>query len=163
MPFLRQWSIISRLPHLAATTGLVSRPAERRCYFRGNGSAACSPLATTAGLSLAGFFFPLLQPMFRVGDQPAIRQQGFQGDPVTWGGGHIASEAFLATACLRRRGNSACNRHKGQQNPAIQIACQSRKKEDSLTFWRRPSRLPAEVGVTDARQVACHRSDGSFS
>jgi hypothetical protein len=32
----------------------------------------------TAGLGLAGLFFPLFQAMLGVGGQPAIRQQGFQ-------------------------------------------------------------------------------------
>jgi len=34
------------------------------------------------GLSLTGLFFPLLQPMLRVGGDPAVRQQGFQGGGV---------------------------------------------------------------------------------
>jgi hypothetical protein len=41
----------------------------------GDDDATCGPLATTAGLGLAGFFFPLLKPMLRMGGQPAIRQQ----------------------------------------------------------------------------------------
>ena len=41
----------------------------------------------TAGLSLAGFFLPLFQPMLRMGSHPAIWQQSFQGGSVARGDG----------------------------------------------------------------------------
>jgi len=47
-----------------------------------------SPLAAAACLSLPGFFFPLLKPMLRMSDQPAIGQQGFQGSGVARGNEH---------------------------------------------------------------------------
>jgi hypothetical protein len=53
----------------------------------GNGETTSGPLPAASGLSLAGFFFPLFQPMLRMGGQPAIRQQGFQGSYVAWGDG----------------------------------------------------------------------------
>jgi len=52
------------------------------------GEPTSGPFLSASGLSLAGFFFPLLQPMLRVGGQPAIRQQGLQGGGVA--GGHAA-------------------------------------------------------------------------
>ncbi len=39
----------------------------------GGGKAAGGPFPLTAGLGLAGFFLPLLQPMLGIVSQPAIR------------------------------------------------------------------------------------------
>jgi hypothetical protein len=48
----------------------------------GGGDAAGGPFPLAAGLSLAGFFFPLLKPVLGMGGHPAVRQQGFQCDSV---------------------------------------------------------------------------------
>jgi hypothetical protein len=47
----------------------------------GGNAAGCSLPAAT-GLGFTGFFFPLFQPMLRMGGNPAIRQQGSQGGGV---------------------------------------------------------------------------------
>ena len=41
----------------------------------GRQPADVRPVSAAAGLGFAGFFFPLLQPMFGMVGQPAIRQQ----------------------------------------------------------------------------------------
>jgi hypothetical protein len=48
----------------------------------GGGNAASGPFSAAMGLGFAGFFFPLLQPMLRMGGHSAIRQQGFQSGGV---------------------------------------------------------------------------------
>jgi hypothetical protein len=53
----------------------------------GGGKAARGPFPLTAGLGLAGFFLPLLQPMLGMVSPPAIRQQRFQGSRVARGNG----------------------------------------------------------------------------
>jgi hypothetical protein len=40
----------------------------------GDGKPPCGSFSTATGLGLTGFLFPLLQPMLRMGGQPAIRQ-----------------------------------------------------------------------------------------
>ncbi len=62
-------------------------PSRNRVHLRGGGCPASDPFPTAAGLGFAGFFFPLLQPMFGMVGQPAIRQQGFQGSRVGRGDG----------------------------------------------------------------------------
>src|SRR5208283_5514869 len=50
----------------------------------GGGKPTCGPLPATTGLGFTRLFFPLFQPMFRMGGQPAIWQEGFQGSRITW-------------------------------------------------------------------------------
>jgi len=51
--------------------------ASRNCHAPGQagriGSTAGDPFPATASLGFAGFFFPLLQPVFGMGGHPAIR------------------------------------------------------------------------------------------
>jgi hypothetical protein len=57
-------------------------------------------------------------------------------------------------------GAAARNRNKiGWQNPAIQIACQSRKTDRFQTFWPRLYWFDAAVGVTDAGKPAGRSSE----
>ncbi len=56
-------------------------------HLLSDGEPTSSPLPSASGLSFAGFCFPLLQAMFGVGGQPAIRQQSLQGSRVTRGDG----------------------------------------------------------------------------
>ena len=44
------------------------------------GNPTSGPFAATTDLGFARFFFPLLEPVFGMGSNPAIRQQGLQGD-----------------------------------------------------------------------------------
>jgi hypothetical protein len=48
----------------------------------GDGDPTLGSLPAASGLSLAGFFVPLLQPMFGMSGNPVIGQQGFQGSGV---------------------------------------------------------------------------------
>jgi hypothetical protein len=61
---------------------------------------------------------------------------------------------YFAKHFLRQWDTSACNCHKGQQNPAIQIACQSRKTNHFQTFWPRLYWFDAANWVTAAGSVA---------
>lgn len=61
------------------------------------GDAASGPFSPMTGLSLAGFFFPLLQPMLGMNGHPAIRQQGLQR-----GGQGVARSGDRATTGIRR-------------------------------------------------------------
>ncbi len=47
------------------------------------GDPAGGPFPAATGLSFAGFFFPLLQPMLGMFGQPTIRQHGFEGNFIT--------------------------------------------------------------------------------
>jgi hypothetical protein len=58
----------------------------------GDGDAASSPFPSASGLSLTGFFCPLLQPMLGMGGNPAIRQQQFQGSRVAESDGRDLTE-----------------------------------------------------------------------
>jgi hypothetical protein len=49
------------------------------------GNPTCGPLPLAAALGLTGFFFPLRQSMLGVLGQPAIREQGLQGNRVARG------------------------------------------------------------------------------
>jgi hypothetical protein len=53
----------------------------------GDRDPTCSPFPPSSGLSLAGFFFSLHQPVFEMFGDPAIRQQGFQGGSIGGGNG----------------------------------------------------------------------------
>ena len=53
----------------------------------GGGDAAAGPFTAATGLSFAGFLFPLLKPMLRMGGDPTTGQQGFQGSRVAGGDG----------------------------------------------------------------------------
>lgn len=44
-------------------------------YLLSDGVPTSSPLPAASGLCFTGFFFPLLQAMFGMGGEPAIRQQ----------------------------------------------------------------------------------------
>ena len=69
-----------------------------------DGEPTSGPLPAASGLRFAGFFFPLLQAMFGVSGQPAIREQGFQSGGVTWGDGlesDVAHRSSMATRPLR--------------------------------------------------------------
>lgn len=58
----------------------------------GDANPTCGSFAAAAtGLGFAGFFLPLLKPVFGVGGNPAIRQQGFQG------GGVVGHDCWKAT------------------------------------------------------------------
>jgi hypothetical protein len=56
------------------------RPEARRAQTQhhhrllGDSNPTCSPIPAATGLGFAGFLFPLLKPMLRVGGHPAIRQ-----------------------------------------------------------------------------------------
>jgi len=56
-------------------------------HLLSDGEPTSGPLPAASGLRFTGFFFPLLQAMFGVGGQPAIRQQSLQGSRVTRGDG----------------------------------------------------------------------------
>ena len=89
----------------------------------GDGKPTCGPFPTTAGLGLAGFFFPLLQPMLGMVGQPTIRQQGLQGSRVARGDGrnptqhvgqvrphvHAVPPGTLHQRVERRRRLAACS------------------------------------------------------
>jgi hypothetical protein len=60
--------------------------------LRSGGCTASDPPPAATGLGLAGFFFPLLKPVLRMGDQPPIRQQGFQGSRVAGGNGRNSTQ-----------------------------------------------------------------------
>jgi hypothetical protein len=45
-----------------------------RHYIRGNGRAAGGSFVAATRLGFAGFCFPLLKPVLRMGGNPAIRQ-----------------------------------------------------------------------------------------
>jgi len=59
---------------------LPSGGGRRQRLLASGGGTAGGPFAAATGLGFAGFFFPLLKPVLGMGGQPAIWQQGFQGN-----------------------------------------------------------------------------------
>jgi hypothetical protein len=67
------------------TQAIAFQSSKNRHHQLGGDDTAGGPCLSASGLSLTGFLFPLLQPMFRMVGQPAIRQQGSQGQPCRQG------------------------------------------------------------------------------
>lgn len=58
----------------------------------GDGGTAGGTFPSPSGLSLTGFFFPLLQSVLRMRGQPTIRQESLQGSRVAGGDGRSPTQ-----------------------------------------------------------------------
>ena len=124
--------------------------------MRGGGCPAGDTFAVASGLSLTGILFPLLQPMFEMVGQPAIRQQCIQGSRVARGDARIASGPFRRLlAC----GGGALLRLQKPYGHADQA--ESRKTE-KIVLLPRLCRFDAEVGVTAAGWAGVVPKNRSF-